>query len=235
MKAAIMQPYFFPYLGYYALISDADSWVIFDTPQFIRHGWIDRNRIISQSGEAFYIKVPLVKHKRDTPIKDVAIRNNENWKTKITEQLKHYKRRSPFYVETMEVVNESLSINTNSIVELNDFILKITCTYLGIDYASRFFSNMILKRDTTLEADEWALEICKHIDADQYINPIGGAEFFQKEKYDKANIELKFIDFHIKEYKQMDGAFVPGLSIIDVMMFNHPNEIREMLGNYSFE
>ncbi len=80
MRLAVMQPYFFPYLGYFALIKKSDHFVIFDTPQFIRHGWIERNRILKPVEGWQYIKVPLVKHSRETAIKDIVIRNSENWK-----------------------------------------------------------------------------------------------------------------------------------------------------------
>ena len=79
MKIAIMQPYFFPFLGYFGLIKNTDRWIVFDTPQFIRQGWMDRNRILKPKEGWQYIRVPVKKHTRDTPTKDIEIRNDENW------------------------------------------------------------------------------------------------------------------------------------------------------------
>lgn len=94
MKLGIMQPYFFPYLGYFSLIKHTDRFILFDTVQFIRHGWIERNRILKPNEGWQYIQVPLIKDKgRDTVIKDVKIRNTENWQQKIIAQLQHYKKK----------------------------------------------------------------------------------------------------------------------------------------------
>ncbi|MHA7865681.1 WbqC family protein [Flagellimonas marinaquae] len=89
-----MQPYFFPYLGYFVLINQVDLFVLLDTVQFMRHKWIERNQILKANGEPLYIKVPLVKHRRNTNIEDIFIRNKEPWRNKIFAQLKPYKKKS---------------------------------------------------------------------------------------------------------------------------------------------
>ena len=97
MKLAIMQPYFFPYIGYWSLIKQTDHFMIFDTPQFMRRGWIERNRILKQQGDWQYISVPLEKKPLDTPINQMVIRSNESWKEKIKNQLMHYKKKAPYF------------------------------------------------------------------------------------------------------------------------------------------
>ena len=94
MKIAIMQPYFMPYIGYFSLIKHSDQFILFDTPQFIRHGWIERNRILKPNGEPLYIKVPLKKSPRETKINKLVINNSENWQNKIIAQLVPYKKKS---------------------------------------------------------------------------------------------------------------------------------------------
>src|SRR5665648_86327 len=91
MKVGIMQPYFFPYLGYFSLIKNTEQFILFDPVQFIKHGWIERNRILKPQGDWQYISVPLVKHSRDTIIKDIQISNTNDWKQTIFAQLVHYK------------------------------------------------------------------------------------------------------------------------------------------------
>ena len=91
MKVAIMQPYFFPYLGYFGLINHTEKFILFDTVQFIRHGWIERNRILKPMEDWQYIAVPLKKHSQKTLIKDIEINNSIDWKNKIFAQLTHYK------------------------------------------------------------------------------------------------------------------------------------------------
>ena len=114
MKLSIMQPYFFPYLGYFSLIHASDFFVFFDNVQFIRHGWIERNRVLNSNLDASYIKVPLIKFHREEKINNVSINSNINWEKKIMEQLTSYKK-APFYNETKELINSILQKRENSI------------------------------------------------------------------------------------------------------------------------
>jgi hypothetical protein len=232
MKLGIMQPYFFPYLGYYSLMKHTDQWIVFDVVQYIRHGWIARNRVLKPGEGWQYIAVPLQKHNRDTLIKDIRI-NQDDWKGKILRQLDHYKK-ARYYNQTIEVIKECFEIETDSITILNAHILKTTCNYLGIDFKYNIFSEMDLAIDPVADAGEWALNISKALQASEYINPPGGMELFDKNKFANAGINLKFLNINLTDYPQRRNVFEPGLSIIDVMMFNSPEVIREMLDNYQF-
>ena len=128
MILAIMQPYFLPYLGYFTLIKHTDHWIVFDTPQFIRHSWIERNRILKPLEGWQYIKVPLEKHSRNIPIKDIIIRRNEKWGQKILAQLSHYKK-APYYANVINLVNEIVFHETESIVDMDVFALSVVCNY----------------------------------------------------------------------------------------------------------
>ena len=184
MKLAIMQPYFLPYLGYFSLIKQTDKFILLDTVQFIKHGWIERNRILSPNGEPQYIAIPLEKHSQTTLIKDIRIRNQENWKEKIKAQLVHYKKRAPYYTETMNIMDNILNYETDSIVKMNQYSLKCICDYLGINAVFSIFSEMNLNIEKPCAPDEWALNICKAMgDVNEYWNPTGGATFFDKSKY----------------------------------------------------
>lgn len=235
MKIGIMQPYFFPYIGYFSLIKNTDKFILFDIVQFIRHGWIERNRILKQENDWQYISVPLLKHSLETKIKDIKINNNENWKNKICSQLQHYKKKAPFYKQTMDVLQDALNIETDSIVELNAHTLKSVCNYLGINFDYDIFSQMNLEIDKVNAPDEWALNICKALgNIDEYWNPPGGQEFFDRNKYEKAGIKLYFQKVNVVPYPQRRGPenIITGLSIIDVMMFNSVDAIKEMLDDY---
>ncbi|MCA5920335.1 WbqC family protein [Pectobacterium brasiliense] len=235
MKVGIMQPYFFPYLGYISLVKHTDRFIFLDDVQFIRHGWIERNRILKPAGDWQYISVPLNKKTFTTKIKNVEINNNSDWKGKIIRQLEHYKKRAPFYKDTIAVVDDALSIETNSIVELNSHALKSVCSYLNIKTDISIFSNLDMEIETPNEPDDWAVNICKEIKGvTQYWNPIGGMSFFNKEKYHDAGIELIFHNVNLLPYNQLNrlADFEAGLSIIDSMMFNSPDELNKMLDNY---
>lgn len=233
MKIGIMQPYFIPYLGYFSLIKHTDRFILFDTVQFIKHGWIERNRILKPQSGWQYIAVPLVKHSRDTIIEDIRIKNIYDWRKTIFSQLEHYKNKAPFYENTINTLREALDIDTDSIVKLNEHVLKVICDYIGIEFNVDIFSEMNLKIDEVNAPDEWALNICKALgNVKEYWNPEGGVEFFNRQKYELEGINIKFLKINISRYLQRRSQFEAGLSIIDVMMFNEPTQINNMLDDY---
>src|SRR5512140_2804121 len=101
MKLGAMQPYFFPYLGYFELIFLTDQWIVFDISKYIRHGWVNRNRVLHPTQGWVYITVPLQKHSSDTPINHIETKDIEEWRPRLFGQLSHYRRRAPFFRETM--------------------------------------------------------------------------------------------------------------------------------------
>lgn len=232
MKLGIMQPYFAPYLGYISLIKHTDEFILFDIVQFIRHGWIERNRILKPGGGWQYIAIPLVKHSQKTLICDIEINNAINWKDKLFAQLVHYKK-APYYNEVIKLLQKGLEENYVSIVELNKALLEIICAYLKINTPIKIFSEMNLQIEEVTSADEWALNICREIpDANEYWNPPGGMDFFDRGKYAEAGIDLKFQKMNLHPYYQGKTPFEEGLSIIDVMMFNSVEKINDMLDDF---
>jgi hypothetical protein len=227
-----MQPYFFPYIGYYSLIKYSDRFIVFDTPQFIYHGWIERNRILKPSEGWQYIKVSLTKHSRSALIKDVQIKKSEPWQEKIIAQLQHYKKRAPFFKSTMQIIEQIIFTDFDNIVDLDVKALELTCSYLNIDLNYNLFSQMDIGIDLVNEPDEWALNISKAIRAAEYVNPPGGQDFFNKKKFNSSNIKLTFLKNKLNPYNQNREVFEAGLSIIDVMMFNSPENISKMLTDY---
>ena len=233
MKLAIMQPYFLPYLGYFSLIKHTDEFILLDTVQFIRHGWIERNRILKPSDGWQYIMVPLKKYSRETIIKDIEINNDQQWKEKILAQLQHYKKQAPYFSNVIDILNEIFSKEYATIVDLNLASLKTVCNYLGINTPIQVFSLMNIDIEPANAPDEWALNICKALgNVDEYWNPPGGQSFFDRKKYENAGINLKFHSAILTDYDQKRNVFEPGLSILDVMMFNSIEEINKMLDNY---
>lgn len=230
MRLAIMQPYFLPYIGYFSLFYHSDEFVFFDSPQYTKKSWYERNRIIKINGGSTYIKVPIDKVKIGTSINDVKINNSQDWKGKIFSQLNIY-RKAPYYKETIGILDTVFKNEYEYLYLLNIDLIKAILSYLELDKKIHIYSNMDLEIDEVKEPDEWALNISKAMDAKVYINSPGGASFFDKEKYNNENIDLKFIDQDLKEYKQLAEKFEPGLSIIDVLMHNDKHEIVSMLNS----
>ncbi len=234
MKLGIMQPYFFPYIGYFQLIHATDRYIFFDTPQYERRGWMNRNRIINLNNGSTYITVPVVKAPQQTLLTDIIINNDSDWKSKILLQLEVYKKKAPHYNEVVDFVRSVLDKAETSLVDLNVHSVVDSCRYIGLDIDWDVFSRMDIKISADCAPDEWALEITKAMQATEYINAPGGASFFDRSKYEAAGINLQFIQPEITPYIQRIGRFEPGLSIIDVMMYNSSEEIWEMLGCYTF-
>ncbi|XAM40831.1 hypothetical protein TPELB_11410 [Terrisporobacter petrolearius] len=235
MKVGIMQPYFFPYIGYFSLINSVDKFILLEDVQFIKRGWIERNRILSQNSEWNYIKVPLKKHSQNTLICDIKIKNDDNWKEKILSQLVHYKKNAKYYFKTIELVKECLSIQTDSITELNKHILVEICNYLDIKTDIIIFDSKNTPIIKPNSPDEWALNICLSLgNIHTYMNPEGGKIFFDTQKYKSKNIDIKFIKQNLKSYDQSKAEFIEGLSIIDLLMFNSKEEVKNMLCDYTY-
>lgn len=235
MKVAIMQPYFFPYIGYFQLINAVDEFILLDEVQYIERGWINRNRILSPSieKEFLYITVPLQKHNQTEFIKNIKISYSQNWVRTISGQLSYYKKiRAPYFPRITEEVNSVLGNNFESIVELNYSCLKMVFKYLELDVYLSVSSEHNFDYSNIKGPGEWALEISKQKKVDTYINPIGGKDLFDKKIFEENGIKLRFFKPKEISYKQSKRDFVPWLSIIDIMMFNSKEEIRNMLSEY---
>lgn len=235
MKIGIMQPYLFPYLGYFSLIRATDVWVVFDEVQFIRHGWIERNRVLNSGCGWQYIKIPLVKAPRQNLIKDTYIRNDENWKNKIFAQLTCYKKKAPYYSQVVDLLEKIFKEKNIDITSLNILALTMVCDYIGISFNYDIFSQTEMDISCNIkEPGDWAFQISKYYEAKVYINPYGGGDIFDVEKFRKEGIDIKFLKNNLSIYDQRNGEFEPGLSIIDVLMFNSPRETLKLVESYKF-
>jgi hypothetical protein len=232
MKVAIMQPYFFPYLGYFGLIKNSDRFIICDVVQFMRHGWIERNRILKPEMGWHYIRVPLVKHSHKATISEVKIRAQESWQDRIFQQLEYYKKRSPYYKEVIGFLQNAFRYQTDNITDLNAHLLAETCQYIGIPFRKEIFSEMDVMIEKINTSDDWAINICQALAAETYINPPGGIEIYKRDNFTQSGLKLEFLKVNLRSYNQGRDPFEEALSIIDVMMFNAPKEIRSMLDDY---
>lgn len=233
MKIAIMQPYFLPYIGYFSLVKHVDRFILLDEVQFIRHGWIERNRILKPSEGWQYFRVPLLQHHRETLIRDIRIDNFQRWQERILAQIAHYQKCAPYFDRVNALLADIFSQEYERITDLNQAALSMVCQYLGIHTGIEVFSNMELTIDPVNAPDEWALNICKRMPGvDEYWNPPGGMGFFDSGKYGANKIAIRFQKVRLSEYQQRRATFEPGLSIVDVMMFNDVEQINKMLDDY---
>lgn len=226
-----MQPYFFPYIGYFQLIAAVDVFVVYDNIKYTKKGWINRNRML-QNGKDVTFSLPL---KSDSDFLNVAERElsadfNRN---KLLNQIKGAYQRAPHFERTFSLVEQ---VVRNEEVNLFRFIhhsIVRTCAHLGITTEIRTSSNIPI--DHALHGQDKVLALCKALKANTYVNAIGGVDLYGKPAFQEQGIKLSFIKPKPYEYAQFGGVFVPWLSIIDVMMFNSPEKIStEIRRGYEF-
>lgn len=227
-----MQPYFFPYLGYFDLINCTDHWVVFDTAQYIRHGWVNRNRILHPKQGWQYIIAPLQKHAHGASIQDISVSLEAAWRERILGQIHHYARRAPYYSLTRDLVEECLAVQDSSLAKLNTAILARICRYLGVAFDHKMFSDMKLVLGPIDGPGDWALRISQAVGASDYVNPPGGEGIFDRAKFEAAGIRLFLRNLPRLEYATNGYAFEPDLSIIDVLMWNEPSVIKRHLDQH---
>jgi hypothetical protein len=233
MKVAIMQPYFFPYIGYFQLINAVDKFVLYDDIEYTKKGWINRNRILVNGADA-YISLPLSNASDFLPVKERYLANTwETEKKKMLNRIKETYRKAPFFKETYALIEACLEFkNTN----LFDFIfnsLSESLKFLNIQTPIIISSTIPLNPE--LKSDHKVIEICKLTNATHYINPIGGIPLYSKESFEQHGLQLSFLQSEGIQYAQFNHSFVPWLSIIDVMMFNSVNDIKVFYCNYRLQ
>ena len=230
MKLAIMQPYIFPYIGYFQLMSSVDKFVVYDDIEFTKRGWIRRNRYLL-NGKDVLFSLPLEK---DSDYLDIVERKlTEDYQEevkKILRRLDAAYNKAPYFEKVYSLLEECFLYEDRNLFRFIHFSLEKTKSYLNIQTPLLISSELGIKE--RLKGEERVLSICKHLGAEHYINAIGGQELYKKEKFLDEGIKLSFIKSGDIFYTQFNEPFVPSLSIIDVMMFNSPDEINKMLNNY---
>jgi hypothetical protein len=224
MKLGIMQPYFLPYIGYFQLVKAVDKFIFYDDVNYIKNGWINRNRILL-NGEAHYITVHQKGASPNKLINEVEIIDNRH---KLKKKIYNAYVKAPYFREAWPFIEKILEFETEKISELAVYSVIQTCKYLGID--TRFeFSGVEYGHTANLKLEKRLIAICNLNNASEYINPIGGIELYDKEIFLKEGITLSFLRTTPITYRQFDNLFIENLSIIDVMMFNSNESIKAML------
>jgi hypothetical protein len=222
MKLAIMQPYFLPYVGYFHLIAAVDTFVIYDNIKYTKKGWINRNRIL-RDGAAVLFTLPL---RHDSDHLNVAQRQLSAGfdQIKLARMFELAYRRAPNFAEVYPLIEKIIQYDDVNLFEYIYHSVVSLCQYIGIDTDIRISSELSI--DHNLKNQDKVIEICLNLGADTYINMVGGSELYSKSCFDAQSILLKFLKPISFEYSQFGVPFVPGLSIIDLLMFNPIEEIR---------
>jgi len=229
MKVAIMQPYFFPYIGYFQLIHAVDKFIVYDDVNYIKGGWINRNYIFSQ-GNKQRITLEVIGSSSNVQINQIRTGGNKSKLLKTIQQ--NYSKASEYQL-TFPIIEEIImNEETNLAVYLENSLKKV-CTYL--DICPEWFMSSDLIKDNSLKGQDKIISICKAVDATEYINLSGGLELYKHEAFSQNGIKLSFIHSNNISQKNSIEKIKSNLSIIDTMLFNNPKKCKRMLENYTLD
>ena len=228
MKAAIMQPYFLPYIGYFQLISCVDLFVVYDNIEYTKKGWINRNRLL-KNGTDLTFTIPL---KNDSDFLQVQQREvaADFRRDKLLNQIVEAYRKAPQFQAVMPLIKRIVCFEERNLFRYLEFSIVEVCRYVAI--TTPFVVSSTLSIDHSLKSQEKVVAICKAVGASHYVNSIGGATLYSAERFRLSGIDLSFLKCASRPYAQFGQPFVPSLSILDVLMFNAPEDIHRMLTEY---
>jgi len=229
MKLGIMQPYFFPYIGYWQLMNAVDKYVIYDDVNFIKGGWINRNRIL-MNGQAKRINLIMSGASSNKFINEIGVVDNKLYNKKFLRTIKNCYNKAPYFKEVFPIIEKIITNNENNLAKQLEYNIRQICEYLSID--TELIVSSTIDKNNNLKGQDKVIEICKLFKADEYYNAIGGQKLYSIEEFQKQGIKLRFLKTDFKNYKQFKNEFVPNLSIIDIMMFNSIERINKMLNEY---
>jgi len=232
MKLDVMQPYFFPYIGYWHLMNAVDKFVIYDDVNYIKQGWINRN-IIIENKKANYLTLPLIKPSPNKLINEITIFEPQKSKEKLFKRIYTAYHKAPFYENIKNLLESIILYEETNLSKYLINSIKLINEYLNIETILIISSK--LEKSNIKKGQDKIIEICKKLNAVHYINPIGGTKLYSKEEFARHNIKLSFLKTNDVKYKQFGDEFIPNLSIIDVMMFNSREKIEEMLDQYTLQ
>jgi WbqC-like protein family len=228
-RLAVMQPYFFPYIGYFQLIAAVDLFIVYDNIKYTKKGWINRNRMLQNAKDVMF-SLPL---KSDSDYLDVYERElapNFN-RDKLLNQFRGAYRRAPYFAQTFPLIEQVVRYEDMNLFRFLHHSIVKTCGHLGITTGVKTSSGIAI--DHGLKNQDKVLALCEAVGATTYVNAIGGIELYSKETFREKGIDLKYIQSRAFEYQQFGDPFVSWLSIIDVMMFNPINTIQTRIStNY---
>lgn len=233
MRLAIMQPYLFPYIGYFQLIHAVDRFVVYDDVNFIKQGWVNRNRILI-GNEPHLFTMPLIDAGSFTPINAIALgAGYANWRPKFLKTLTQVYRKAPHFEQAMHVVEQALHPERKHLSELLVASLRAVMDHVGI--STELVSTSANYKNNDLAGQERVLDICRQEGASDYVNPIGGVELYSKAAFAERGIRLWFLRSALNAYPQFGTTFHPGLSIVDVMMFVQASDLKRMMADHTLE
>lgn len=233
IKVAIMQPYVFPYIGYFQLVNAVDEFVFYDDVNFIKRGWINRNRILVKN-ESQYFTFPCKAVSQNVKINHTQLSLDSREKQKILKKIEFSYKKASEFDSVFPIIESVIKKDCNTIAELAIESVERVSEYLGLDTSFHISSASFANTEIYDRADR-LISITKMLNSNEYINAAGGVEIYDKSYFLSQGVTLSFLKGTLPTYRQYEGVFVSTLSIIDVMMFNTVDRIQEYLNDYELE
>ena len=222
---SIMQPYIFPYIGYFHLIESTEKIVFYDDVNYIKRGSINRNRILLNNSD-FLFTISVEKASQNKLINEIKPIIESNFINKFFAQIETAYKKAPNYYAVVEMLKTVFSKQHDNISDLA--INSITSVYRYLDRDIQWTKSSISSPETKgMDKADRLIQITKNLGYQKYINAIGGQKLYQKEYFNKKEVKLNFVKSQKVDYRQFNNEFVPWLSIIDVLMFNDKKTVKE--------
>ncbi len=228
-RLAVMQPYLFPYIGYFHLMHAVDRFIVLDDVAYIKRGWINRNRILID-GQPARFTLPVRDASQNRPIRAHERADDERWRARFLRTLESSYHRAPHFVPAFELVTTVLDDPERHLSPWLATSLQRICSYLSLPV--KIVPTSSVYGNAGLGKQDRMIDFCRREDATQLVNASGGMPLYAVEDFGAAAIDLRFVRPLFTPYPNARGTFVPALSILDVLMHNHPDEVRERLLTY---
>lgn len=225
MIMGLNQPYFMPYIGHWQLINAVDVFVIGDDYNFINRGWIHRNRIL-QNGQAKYFNIEVAHASQNKKINELYLSDVYDPAKKL-QTLREAYSKAPCFEEGYALMRQILEYEERNLARFLEHSIRCVCDYLGI--TTKLIRSSEIPGNSEFKREYRIYDQCRYTGADMYINAIGGRELYDFEQFRERGLKLGFVQTGDIRYQQFDQEFIPYLSIIDLIMFNSVEEIRQML------
>ena len=249
MKLAINQPYFFPYLGFYQLVHAVDQFVIYDSFNYIKSGWINRNRLLVVGRGPAYFTAATEHGSSFKKIRDINLSAQSNWRKKLLETVVMNYKRCPFFEETYNLIEPIIADQTDSLSALATKSIVDVCNYLEIK--TRLITNPVYDElESDLQSDSLRetfpdvklqqpskscvrlIAVCQMLGASEFVNAPGGQALYSRDEFKGNGIDLYFLQSRDQPYRQTTPEYYPNLSMIDVLMNCGREGTIERLDNY---
>jgi hypothetical protein len=227
---SIMQPYFFPYLGYFQLIAQSDIFVFYDDVQFIKRGWVHRNRIL-RDGQACWVTLPVVRVREhyNFAINERRYRLDPADISRLLRQIETAYRKAPRFREIFPLMQEIMEFRNANIAAFNVNLISRIAAHLGL--RARLLLSSDICKDEQLIGQDRIIDICKRLGATRYVNAVGGARLYQAERFEHEGLDLRFLEVGTSVYPEHKQGGLPFLSIIHTLMFSSVEVVAGMLND----